>query len=68
MRHGQIGAEEGVVLDIDPQHRHARRAAELRGRFHQLVWPAIVVRLAVDAATTAAGEDDDGLDLRRVQA
>ena len=61
-------AKESVVLDVDPQHRHARCAAELTGRFHQFVWRAIVVRLAIDAAAAAGGKDDDGLDLRRVQA
>src|SRR6266404_8416857 len=55
----QGGAKEGVVLDIDPQHRHARRAAELGGRFHQFVWRAIVVWLAVDTAATAGGKGDD---------
>jgi len=65
---GQGSAEEGIVLDVDPQHRHPRRAAELAGRFHQFVWRAIVVRLAVDAAATAAREGDDRLDLGWVQA
>src|SRR6266481_10225321 len=53
---GQGRAEEGIVLDVDPQHRHPRRAAKLAGRFHQPLWRAIVVRLAVDAAATAGRE------------
>ena len=58
-------AEEGVVLDIEPQHRHPRGPAEIRGRFDQSVWRAVVVRLAVDA-TYCKG--DDRPDLRRVHA
>src|SRR3954454_9794034 len=65
---GQGRAEESIVLDVDPQHRYPRRAAELTGRFHELVRCAIVVRLVVDAAATACGEGDDGLDLGWVQA
>src|SRR6202012_5927243 len=47
---GQIWPEVGVVFDIEPQHRHARRAPERSGRVDQLVRRAIVVRLAADVA------------------
>src|SRR5437879_5397132 len=56
---GQGRAEEGIVLDVDPKHRHARRAAELLGCFHQFVRRAIVVWLAVDPATAAGGKGDN---------
>src|SRR6476620_2002272 len=65
---GQGWAKEGVVLDIDPQHRHPRRATELTRCFHQLVRRAIVVGLAIDATATAGGEGDDRFDRRWVQA
>ena len=52
----QIRAEEGVVLDVDPQHRHARGAAEIRGRLDQFVGRAIVVGLALDSAARPAAK------------
>ena len=68
MRLDSAGPKKVSFSIVDPQHRHPRRAAELTGRFHQLVWRAIVVRLAIDAAATAGGEDDDRFDLGWVQA
>src|SRR5438132_10633219 len=65
---GQGRAEEGIVFDIDPKHRHTRCAAEFAGRFHQSVRRAIVVWLAADTAATAGGKGDDGLHLGWVQA
>src|SRR3954447_12527618 len=65
---GQGGAEERVILGIDPQHWHARGAAELAGYFDKLVRGAIVVWLSVDTAAAACFKGDDGLDRRRVQA
>src|SRR5262249_20077805 len=42
---GQGRSEERVVLDIDPQHRRPRRAAEIRRRLDQFVGCTIVVGL-----------------------
>lgn len=58
-------SKEGVVLDIELQHRHPRVPAEVRGRFDQSVRGAVIVRLAVDA-TYCKG--DDRPDPRRVHA
>src|SRR5262249_17530997 len=55
---GELGPEEGVVLDVEPEHRRSRRAPERGGRLDQLVGPAIVVRLAADAPAAARGESD----------
>src|SRR4029078_2603393 len=64
----QGGAEKRVVLDINPEHWHARRAAELADRLYQFVRCAVVVGLAVDTATAAGGKSDDRLDLGWVEA
>src|SRR6476659_787454 len=64
----QFGSEIGVVLDIHPQHRHSRRAAELAGGFNQLLGRTVVIGLAVDAAAAPGGKGDDRLDRWRVDA
>src|SRR5258708_34818813 len=62
---GQGWAEEAIVFDIDPKHRHPRCTAEFAGCFHQSVRCAIVVWLAADTSAAAGGKSDDGLDLVR---
>src|SRR2546430_6340676 len=64
----KLGPKKGVVLDIHPEHRYARSAAELAGRPDQPVGCAIIVGLAVDPAATSGRKGDDRLHRWRIRA
>src|SRR4051812_50160716 len=52
----EIRAEERVVLDIDPQHRHPRGAAEIGGRRRPFFLGATIVPVCLDPPPAANGE------------
>src|SRR5260370_31365147 len=55
----ELGAEERVVLDVDPQHGYARGVSEFACRRHQLVRGAIVVRFTAAASAATRRECND---------
>src|SRR5215471_18962070 len=65
---GERWTKERVVLRIDHEDWNLRRAAELAGRRHQVIGPAVVVRLPVEMAPASAFEVDASAHLRGILA
>src|SRR5260370_15636665 len=55
----ELGAEERVVLDVDPQHGYARALSEFACRRDQFVGGAIGVGFAADASASARRRRED---------